>query len=141
MASQLCARENCKAYAMHDNIYCHAHAPTANKTGGAPIQNSNARKHGLYSKYLSKEEQLLLNQSAGRAASADLEEEIEALRIHLARQLKSDGDPVRSALAIARLKQVQRQLTQEQATGIVEAINSILTELGLGEGSSNTDGG
>jgi hypothetical protein len=42
---------------MQGSIFCHGHNPQSVKSGGAPEGNKNAVRNGLYSKYLSAEEQ------------------------------------------------------------------------------------
>jgi hypothetical protein len=120
---------------MVGSIYCHAHNPESVKAGGAPTGNQNARRHGLYAKYLSVEELALVEAEGGNLGGASLDEEITAARVAVSRALSADDSKgiTRSALAVARLMQIKRQLAGEQATGVVEAINSILIEFGLGE--------
>lgn len=126
-----CLRDGCKALPMAGSSFCHAHNPSSVKSGGAPTGNQNARTHGLYSRYLTDEERALLSATENEA-SAGLDEEIAMLRIQISRALAAGADPTKSILAVGRLKQIQRQLEGEGATGIVEAVNQILSELGLG---------
>lgn len=126
-----CLRDGCKAAPMAGSSFCHAHNPASVKSGGAPAHNQNARTHGLYSRYLTEAERALLNATDNEAA-AGLDEEIVILRVQIARALAAGADPTKTVLAVARLKQIQRQLEGEGATGIVEAVNQILSELGLG---------
>ncbi|NWJ97056.1 MAG: hypothetical protein HXX20_14830 [Chloroflexi bacterium] len=100
------------------------------------------RVQGIYAKYLTEAEQAFLQQAemaetGERAASLD--EEIQVVRLVVLRALQSDkpGDVTRAALAVAKLKQMKQQMAGDQATGIVEALDQVLTELGLGEGTVN----
>jgi hypothetical protein len=107
-------------------------------------QGADAKKkgrvQGIYTKYLTEVEQAFLQQAAtaeadGRAISLDEEIQVARLAVFRALQLDKPAEVTRATLAVAKLKQMQRQLAGDQATGIVEAINQILTELGLGEGT------
>ena len=75
-----------------------AGAPKGNQnavgnSGGAPLKNINAVKHGayqsLYAKFLPEEEKEIYNQMPG---DADLEEEIRLLRLKIARLLTREND-------------------------------------------------
>jgi hypothetical protein len=64
------------------SIFCHGHNPQSIKSGGAPEGNKNAVRNGLYSKYLSADEQEAL---ALVGEAPRLDGEIEATRMAFAK--------------------------------------------------------
>jgi hypothetical protein len=116
---------------MAGSIFCHAHNPQSIKSGGAPEGNKNAVRNGLYSKYLSADEQEAL---ALVGEAPGLDGEIEAARVDVIRALKSNepGAAGKAALVVGRLLQIRRQLEGDQAAGLTQAITQVLVELGLG---------
>jgi hypothetical protein len=70
---------------MQGSIFCHGHNPQSVKSGGAPEGNKNAVRNGLYSKYLSAEEQ---EQLALVGDIPGLDGEIEAARVDVMRALR-----------------------------------------------------
>ena len=123
---------------MAGSIFCHGHNPQSIKSGGAPEGNKNAVRNGLYSKYLSADEQEAL---ALVGEAPGLDGEIEAARVAVLRALRDaggkPGEVGRAALVVGRLLQIQRQLQGDQAAGLISSITQVLTELGLGGGAAN----
>ncbi len=123
---------------MAGSSYCHGHNKLAIKSGGAPAGNKNAARPGsLYSKYLSTEEQELIELVG---CDDGLEEEIKLARVAVSRLLaEGEMEAVGKALlVVSRLIAEHRKATGDQATGIVSALTTILSELGLGEGGLAT---
>ncbi len=134
--AQKCIKEGCKKYPLRGSDYCQWHGPDNLRPPGKSGSSQTEQKSGLYSRLLSKEEQVFLDKVAEiMRGSNSLDEEIAVTRLALARALQSEKPEVitRTALAVGRLYQMKHQLEGEQATGIVEAMNEILRELGLGE--------
>jgi hypothetical protein len=121
---------------MQNSIFCHGHNPQSIKNGGAPEGNKNAVRYGLYSKYLSADEQQAL---ALVGDAPGLDGEIEAARVDVMRALRSGepGDVGRAALVVGRLLQIRRQLDGDQAAGLTSAITQVLIELGVGGEATN----
>lgn len=130
VAGRPCAREGCRGTAQHGSIYCAPHNPNTVKSGGAPTGNHNAFKHGLYSRFLTQQEQELIE----AAGDEGLEQEIRVARINLARAVASgDTDKTNRALAVVKsLIAEHRKATGDQAAGITQAVATILEELGIG---------
>lgn len=131
-----CNEPGCRAWAMRGTSTCRAHAPGALRTGGAPAGNLNARTHGLYARHFSETERRALE----AAGAEGLELEIGALRVAIARVLGTSGDEVGAALAMARactalagLLRTERMLTGERSGALLDALDTVLAELGIGE--------
>lgn len=99
---------------------------------GAPKGNSNAKKHGFYSKALDKAEELQLEDARGIDG---LDEEIAILRIKLRTIIQSDPQNIELALAaantIARLVRTRYNISKEQKRSLKDAIAKVLTEIAV----------
>ena len=78
--------------------------------------------------------------TAGGRERESLAEEIEALRLVLARLLAEEDDPARLAASIPRIVdavvravRMERMLSGTMAEGLTEAVTQLLAELGLDE--------
>lgn len=122
----------CGGRAHKGSIFCFPHDPGAIKSGGAPSGNLNAATPGsLYSKFLTQDELLQLAKSGGIKG---IEDEIQAAQVVVMRLL-ADGDNeniIRALALVGRLKSQARRDGGDQAAGIVEAVTTILDELGIG---------
>ncbi len=128
-------RAGCKGRAQKGSIFCYGHNPQIVRTGGPPPGNQNARIHGLYAKYLTEEERAFLEEAANDQGKKSLEEEICIARLTVKRLLAAHDDIATSKalLVVGQLKRMAHQIGGEQATGLLEGINAVLAELGLGE--------
>jgi uncharacterized protein YjcR len=114
---------------MRGSAYCHSHNSKAVKSGGAPRGNKNAATPGsLYSKYLTPEENLMLQFNPDHP---DLDNEIAIARVALARALeqKKSEDVSRALMVVARLIDMQRKFKGEKAAGISQALEKLLDEI------------
>jgi hypothetical protein len=135
----------CKAWAVpgSDPPTCYAHGER-HALLGAPPGNQNARKHGFYSRTLSKEE---LADLITYAVDPSLNEEIACARVALRRILKVITDQealdlhhdehcryialaLQATRTIARLLRDRRALSGDSADSIAGAIAQALDELG-----------
>jgi len=97
---------------------------------GAQPGNTNALKHGLYSRTLSPQAQDLFD-TARRLSPTDLTEEIAALRAKLAALSPHQLAAFYSgASLLARLITQQHRMSPAQAQNLSEAIAGTLRELG-----------
>ncbi|HEX2909386.1 MAG TPA: hypothetical protein VH186_01165 [Chloroflexia bacterium] len=122
-----CAAPGCKGWAVAGSIFCQGHS-------GASLLNEEtlaAQPESLYSRYISREEEALLAVTGGTG----LEHEIKLARLNVKRLLdEGDHEAVSKALlVVSRLMESHRRLVGDQATGIVNALAQILSELGIGE--------
>jgi hypothetical protein len=127
-----CAVAGCNGRAHKGSIFCFPHDPGVIKTGGAPAGNLNAATPGtLYSKFLTDDERMQLARS-GEIKGID--GEIEASRV-LVMRLLAEGNhevAIRAIALVARLEAQARRENGGQATGVIEAVTSLLEELGIG---------
>lgn len=104
------------------------------KTGGAPTGNLNAASPGsLYSRFLTDIERQDL---ARFGEIRGIENELQAARAVVMRMFQAgDNEGALRAIAqVARLENQQRREGGEAATGIIEAVTSIMEELGINGG-------
>jgi hypothetical protein len=129
-----CAKAGCHGKPHKGSIFCFPHDPGVKKSGGAPAGNLNAASPGsLYSKFLTEEERLQLAKS-GEVKGID--DEIQAAQVVVMRLL-SEGDnetAIRALALVGRLKAQARREGGDAATGIVEAVTTIMEELGISGG-------
>lgn len=100
------------------------------RRGGQP-GNTNALKHGLYSRTLPPAAQEALVQ-ARRLPVADLSQEITALRARLAALSPYQLAAFTSGLSLlARLVATQHRLSPSQAQNLSDAVANVVQELGF----------
>ena len=99
---------------------------------GPPKGNTNAKKHGFYSRALDEAEKLQLEEARGIDG---LDEEIAVLRIKLRELILNHPDNIELALeaanTIARLVRTRYNITKEQKRSLKEAIARVLTEIAV----------
>ena len=99
--------------------------------GGQP-GNQNARKHGFYSRVLSKAEQLEVAEAEGIEG---LDGEIAVLRFKLRELLEKHPDRIdlqmQAAGTLARLIHTRYQITPEEKKNLKEAITTVLKEVAI----------
>jgi hypothetical protein len=132
--SNSCAKSGCSGKAHKGSIFCFPHDPGATRTGGAPTGNLNAASPGsLYSKFLTDDER---SQLARSGEIKGIDDEIQAAQVVVMRLL-SEGDnetAIRALALVGRLKAQARRDGGEAATGIIEAVTTIMEELGISGG-------
>jgi hypothetical protein len=130
--SPSCAKAGCHGRPHKGSIFCFPHDPGVTRTGGAPTGNLNAASPGsLYSKFLTEDELLQLKKT-GEIKGVD--DEIQAAQV-LVMRLLGAGDSemaIRAIALVGRLKSQARLYGGDQAGGIIEAVTTILEELGIG---------
>jgi hypothetical protein len=98
------------------------------RSGGQP-GNQNARKHGLYSKVLTREEKRGLKYAN---AADGLDQELAVLRLKFTSLLALDGQNVRlinqSAATLAKLYQIKYGLSRNDSSILKAAVASVLEE-------------
>jgi hypothetical protein len=132
--SNSCAVSGCHGRAHKGSIFCFPHDPGVIKTGGAPAGNLNAATPGtLYSKFLTDDERM---QFARTGEIKGIDAEIQAARVLVMRLLAENDheNAIRAIALVARLEAQTRRENGGQATGIIEAVNTILEELNIGGG-------
>ena len=101
------------------------------RRGGQP-GNQNARKHGFYSRVLSKAEQLEVAEAEGIEG---LDGEIAVLRVKLRELLEKHPDRIdlqmQAAGTLARLIHTRYQITPEEKKNLKEAITTVLKEVAI----------
>jgi hypothetical protein len=101
------------------------------RKGGQP-GNQNARKHGFYSRVLSKAEQLEVAEAEGIEG---LDEEIAVLRFKLRELLEKHPDRIdlqmKAVNALSRLMQTKYKITPQEKKNLKEAITSVLKEVAI----------
>lgn len=130
--SKRCAKPDCRAWAMRDDIYCRAHS----------------HKRRFYSKFFTQEE---VDKIESMAASAELglDEEAALLRVLIARVLgkemkkeENQRDPRKTLESVAKgvnqlvsVLRARRALSGEAADGLTaafaKALDELSTELGV----------
>ena len=103
-----------------------------NRKRGAPKGNQNARKHGFYSRVLSREEQQDLEQAI---LTDGLDEEIALLRVKLKSLLKYDPENVKLIMqatnTLARLIRTRYRIGRDDKIGLKDAIGNVLRDIAL----------
>jgi hypothetical protein len=98
------------------------------KTGGQP-GNQNARKHGFYSKALTRDEKRGLKHAIGVDG---LDEEIAILRVKFRALIAADGQNLhlinQTVETLAKLYHVKYSLSRNDSTKLKEAVASVLEE-------------
>ena len=98
------------------------------KTGGQP-RNQNARKHGLYSKVLTRDEKRELKHAS---ALDSLDQEIAVLRIKFRSLLAQDGQNLplinQTAATLAKLHNIRFSPTKNDTSKLKEAVTGVLEE-------------
>ncbi len=106
---------------------------------GAPCDNQNARKHGLYSRVLDKHERKALKQAA---SVEGVDEEIALLRLKLKSALSSKSPNTRLieqiVLSLVRLLRVKKKLNFDANEILKAAIVNVLTDGTLPDGTDST---
>jgi hypothetical protein len=101
------------------------------KSGGQP-HNQNARKHGLYSKFLSKDQKRRLKLAAGIDG---LDQEIAILRLKFMDLLATEGQNARlineSAETLARLYNIKYSHGRNDISKLKEAVASVLEDFSI----------
>ncbi len=126
---QICRQAGCRAAVARGFSYCQAHQrnrPAMPQTASPPVL-----KTSLYAKYMTAEE---LDKLA-EIGEAGLEGEIQVARLVVARLLERDDlEAVGKALyAVRALVAEHRKESGDQAGGIVNGLQQVLDELGLGD--------
>jgi uncharacterized protein YjcR len=137
----------CKAWAVKgtEPPRCSAHAKR-NVGAGAPAGNSNARKHGFYSRAYTLEELTAI----GESAEITLDDEIQLLRVQLlriGRYLKQKGKKLeardyaalaritaptaRAIAALLRTKLIIESGNADEASAIENALDILSAEYGI----------
>ena len=127
-----CAKAGCKGKPHKNSIFCYPHDPGVIKSGGAPAGNLNAASPGsLYSKFLTEDERRELLRTG---EIKGIEDEIAAAQVVVMRLLAvGDNETAIRALAlVGRLKAQARREGGDAASGIIEAVTTIMEELGIG---------
>lgn len=107
-----------------------------NDTGSA--NGGGYEKGRFYRASLTAEERGWLAEAIalGEEERNSLDAELAAARVVLKRLLGMEGSEtkaVAAAVSIGRLQEMRRRLEGKQARGLMEAVDRVLTELGLGE--------
>ena len=101
------------------------------RRGGQP-GNRNALKHGFYSRYLSHEEILSLQEAESLQG---LDSEIPILRLKFGQLLDRDPDNLNLMLhastALGRLLRLKNQLNPQQVKGLEQAVGDVMREIAL----------
>lgn len=106
---------------------------------GAPAGNQNARKHGFYSRVITKAERRDLRYAAG---IKNIDQEIDLLRVRLKSILEHDSGNTKlilqAAMTLARLLRTRHYLGNGDENNMREIITRVLEELllPLGIGSA-----
>ena len=132
----LCVRDGCKAYSQSVSVYCWSHNPLNYKGGGAPAQNQNARKHGLYSHWLTEEQAATLNDATDLGTDFNrLDDDIRLLSV-IVGELLRESKFVDASVVIARkakVLQVAKTLAQGGADELATELEAILAEVNKSE--------
>ncbi len=125
---------------MRGRELCRSHEPSLPRNGGAPKGNRNALRHGLYQRWFNPEERQALEEMAGLQG---LSGEIAVLRVALARLLSDDQGGIsaadrlvlvaRGVDSLSRALRAQRVLDGDRANGLLDGLEAVLAELGLGD--------
>lgn len=132
-----CSVDGCRSHAMRGAAWCRSHHPGLPRTGGAPAGNRNARTHGLYARWFTPVELAELEAVSGPAG---LTGEIAALRVAISRLLGDGAVSPADALVVmgrgvdslGRALRNQRVLAEERSGALLDALESVLEELGIG---------
>jgi hypothetical protein len=104
--------------------------------GGQP-GNQNARKHGLYARYLTAEERMEMAQAV---LAEGLDEEIALLRVKIQGVLKWDADNIdllsRGMTTLANLVRTRYNLNKKDKSSLKEAVGNVLRDVALPLGLS-----
>jgi hypothetical protein len=134
-----CAKAGCRQWAMRGKEFCVTHSrerlrqPARAAPEGSPEVNPGVES--LYARYVTGEEQAFLLDAIHKvledSGAHRIEEELAVARLAVAKAIQLDKPEAiaRTAMVVARLEQIKRQLEGEQATGLIEAVNQILAEL------------
>jgi hypothetical protein len=106
---------------------------------GAAVAERERRAGRFYRSSLTSEERGWLDEAIALAEDErnGLDAELAAARVLLKRLLGMEGSEtkaVAAALSIGRLQEIRRRLEGKQAKGLMQAVDIVLAELGLGEG-------
>ena len=102
------------------------------KRRGAPKGNTNALKHGFYSKVLDEAEKLDFES----AADVDgIDDEIALLRVKIKSVLEKDPENIKLIMqatnTLAGLVKTKYRITKEQRQGLKEAIGNVLKDVAI----------
>lgn len=99
---------------------------------GAPKGNTNALKHGFYSRALSEAESLELEAAAGIEG---LDNEIAVLRVKLRHLLEENPDRIDLQLLamnmLMKLVKARYSITPEENASLKDAVNNVIREVAL----------
>lgn len=126
-----CAKPGCKSTTLvRGSVFCAPHDPDKQHTGGAPIGNTNALKHGLYSLYTPQERDDI--ETFG--AVGDLANAVEICRVLLMRNFRDDdrAGVIATVNALVKAEVAQKRLSGGQANTLLEAVDQVLANLGVG---------
>ncbi len=116
--------------------------PRQKRKRGAQPGNTNALKHGFYSKALKEAEKIELE--AARDLDG-LDDEIALLRVKIKSLVERDEDNLKLLIdatsTLARLLRTRYNLQQHQHDGIRDAITGVLTDLAIPLGVTIAKGG
>jgi hypothetical protein len=126
-----CERSDCKGWAKHGSRFCASHDPNTRHAGGAPAGNINGLLGGLAALFSEEERDALESFTPGR-----LNSEIAVLRVILIRSLHEDNRDrvIATTNALVKAEQVQHRISGNQASDLIGAMETVLAELGVGDG-------
>ena len=105
---------------------------TLKRKRGAPIGNQNARKHGFYSRVITKTEKRDLKRADDMKG---IDQEINLLRVRLKSILLNDPENnhliLQATTTLAHLLRTKHYLGNTDETSLREIIENVLTELAL----------
>ena len=133
MPMHRCAAPGCGRFARAGQPYCSRHQPDQERSDNHPDESGAENGHAAFRSRLATGDYETVIGSALRrvlleaAAAPNLDEEIGALRVSLARLLQEERDPSRLAAGVARLTGVAVQAAKLRQGGAdVDAIRAAL---------------
>src|SRR3989304_5371799 len=104
---------------------------TVKRKRGAPKGNSNARKHGFYSKGFNPAEQFEFDIAVGIEG---IDEEIALLRLEIKKAISGGDDRnlkllVKATAALEKLLRTPYQIPASQKKGLKEALNNVIKDV------------
>jgi hypothetical protein len=132
MAKRKCGKAGCRAWAMHESVFCGSHRNLSESDLAPDFEFDEAaerdRKFGKYAAPVTGDELATLERLQ---TSEGLQAEIELARLLVVRALNED-DPTEIGKAILVLKTLvleERRLNGGQAVGLIENVSAVLLDL------------
>lgn len=102
------------------------------------VEGGGSKKAKFYKTGLTLDERGWLDEAIAldEAERSSIEAELAAARVILKRLMGMEGSEskaVAAAVSIGRILDIRRRLEGKQAHGLIEAVDAVLSELGLGE--------